>query len=234
MSRAISIIKQEHLNYLALLQCLGHLADEASESRSAPDLTLFHSIIDYIESFHDYLFRALVKRHPESGALIQRLQGEHAEGEVLLRDLKDVLAACEGGGEPDWIGFADAVGRYREHQYNHMRSEEMEALPLAREHLSAEDWQEIDAAFLAHDDPGPRRPPLRRRAERGLPSALLQDRRHGPRALWLRRQGPALERPASIYPPRWPAATGQHPCIPDTCKRLRRIPPVSESRTPAY
>lgn len=162
MSRAVSIIKQEHLNYLALLQCLGHLADEASESRSPPDLPLFHSIIDYIESFlnrfhhpkeDDYLFRALLMRHPESRPLIERLQQEHAEGDELLLDLKNALDACEGDGDPNWIGFADAVGRYREHQYNHMRSEEMEALPLARKHLSAEDWQEIDAAFSAHDDP---------------------------------------------------------------------------------
>lgn len=162
MSRAVSIIKQEHLNYLALLQCLGHMADEASESRSKPDLALFHSIIDYIESFlnrfhhpkeDDYLFRVLLERHPQCRPLIQQLQGEHAEGDDLLSDLKDALAACEGDGEPDWIRFADAVGRYREHQYNHMRSEEMEALPLAREHLSDEDWQEIDAAFSAHDDP---------------------------------------------------------------------------------
>lgn len=162
MPRAVLIIKQEHRNYLALLQCLGHLADEASESRSPPDLSLFHSIIDYIESFlnrfhhpkeDDYLFRALLMRHPESQLLIERLQQEHAEGEELLLDLKTALAACEGDGEPDWIGFADAVGRYREHQYNHVRSEEMEALPLARKHLGAEDWQEIDAAFSAHDDP---------------------------------------------------------------------------------
>ncbi len=26
-------------------------------------------------------------------------------------------------------------------------------MPLAREYLSAEDWQETDAAFSAHDDP---------------------------------------------------------------------------------
>ena len=45
------------------------------------------------------------------------------------------------------------MGRSREHQYNHMRNEEMEAMPLAREYLSAEDWQETDAAFSAHDDP---------------------------------------------------------------------------------
>jgi branched-chain amino acid transport system ATP-binding protein len=162
MSRAINIIKQEHLNYLALLQCLDHLAAEASQSRAKPDLQLFHSIIDYIESFlnrfhhpkeDDYLFRALVERHPQCQALIQRLQGEHAEGDELLQDLKDALADCESGVESAWIRFADAVGRYREHQYNHMRSEEVEALPLAREHLTDEDWQEIDAAFCAHGDP---------------------------------------------------------------------------------
>ena len=162
MSRAVNIIKQEHLNYLALLQCLGHLSAEASEARSEPDRTLFHNIIDYIESFlnrfhhpkeDDYLFKALLKRHPQCQDLIQRLQQQHAEGDDLLRELKDALAACEGDGEPDWIRFADAVGRYREHQYARMRSEEMEALPLAREHLTVEDWQEIDAAFSAHDDP---------------------------------------------------------------------------------
>ena len=162
MPRAVLIIKQEHRNYLALLQCLGHLADESSESRSSLNIPLFHDMIDYIESFlnryhhpkeDDYLFRALLMRYPESRPLIERLQQEHAEGDELLLDLKNALDACEGDGDPDWIGFANAVGRYREHQYNHVRTEEMEALPLARDHLSAEDWQEIDAAFSAHDDP---------------------------------------------------------------------------------
>ena len=162
MARAVNIIKQEHQNYLALLQCLGHLAAEALKPGQSPDFPLFHSIVDYIDSFlnrfhhpkeDDYLFRALLRRHPESGALIDRLQGEHGEGEILLGDLKEALKACEDGCEPDCARFAAAVGRYRKHQYNHMRSEEMEALPLARAHLSAEDWQEIDAAFEAHDDP---------------------------------------------------------------------------------
>ena len=144
------------------MQCLGHLANEAREPGAEPDLRPFHSIIDYIESFlnrfhhpkeDDYLFRALLKRHPECQALIQRLHQQHAEGDDLLRDLKVALANCESDGEAAWTRFAEVVGRYREHQYNHMRREEMEALPLAREHLTEEDWQEIDAAFCAHDDP---------------------------------------------------------------------------------
>lgn len=162
MSRAINIIKQEHLNYLALLQCMGHLAKEATEPGAEPDRQLFHSIVDYIESFlnrfhhpkeDDYLFRALLKRHPESQGLVERLHQQHAEGDDLLRELKDALAACDGDGEAAWSRFAKAVARYRDHQYNHMRTEELEALPLARKHLTDEDWREIDAAFSDHDDP---------------------------------------------------------------------------------
>ena len=162
MSRAVSIIKQEHLNYLALLQCLDHMAAEASESLREPDIGLFHDIVDYIDSFlhryhhpkeDDHLFRALLERHPGCRPLIRRLQDEHAKGDDLLRALKEALSACESGDEPDWIRFADAAGRYREHQERHMRREETEALPLAEEHLRDEDWREIDAAFCAHDDP---------------------------------------------------------------------------------
>ena len=34
-----------------------------------------------------------------------------------------------------------------------MRAEEDKLIPLAREHLTAEDWKEIDAAFVGHSDP---------------------------------------------------------------------------------
>ena len=162
MSQAIQIIRQEHLNYLALLQCLGHLSTEASKAGAKPDRRLFDSIIEYIESFlnrfhhpkeDDYLFRALLNRHPQSQTLIESLHQQHIEGEDLLRDLKHALARCEGDDETAWTRFAEAVGRYREHQYNHMRCEEMEALPLAKEYLTSEDWEEIDAAFCDHDDP---------------------------------------------------------------------------------
>ena len=37
--------------------------------------------------------------------------------------------------------------------YGHMRAEETEVLPLARIHLTASDWEMIDAAFTSHADP---------------------------------------------------------------------------------
>ena len=35
----------------------------------------------------------------------------------------------------------------------HMRCEEHEILPLAQKHLTAGDWEAIDAAFTGHTDP---------------------------------------------------------------------------------
>jgi branched-chain amino acid transport system ATP-binding protein len=34
-----------------------------------------------------------------------------------------------------------------------MRREEREVIPLAKEHLTAADWEAIDAAFAGHTDP---------------------------------------------------------------------------------
>jgi branched-chain amino acid transport system ATP-binding protein len=162
MTHAINIIKQEHRNYLALLMCLEHLVADLKDSDPRAHCVLFHAIVDYIESFLDryhhpkedeYLFRALRERHPDSEDLIRRLEQQHADGYDLLKELKAALENLEERGGPGMARFAEAAKTYQAHQYDHMRAEEMEVLPLARKHLSAADWQEIDAAFTAHDDP---------------------------------------------------------------------------------
>lgn len=162
MSQAINIIKQEHLNYLALLRCLGHLVDDLERSDAPCDAELFHAFVDYIESFlnryhhpkeDEHLFRALRRRWPESEELIRRLEAEHVEGDALLTEVKTALQMFEQNGRDSLPAFVEAVARYRAHQYEHMRAEEMKVLPLARKHLTAEDWRDIDAAFTAHRDP---------------------------------------------------------------------------------
>ncbi len=162
MTQAINIIKQEHRNYLALLSCLQHLVADMKGSDPRAHCVLFHAIVDYIESFLDryhhpkedeYLFRALRERHPDSEELIRRLEHQHREGHDLLEALKAALKDLEERGPAAVPRFAQAARAYQAHQYDHMRAEEMEVLPLALRHLSVADWQEIDAAFTAHDDP---------------------------------------------------------------------------------
>ena len=43
--------------------------------------------------------------------------------------------------------------RYIEFYLSHMRIEEEEVIPLAVKNLTAQDWAELDTAFLANRDP---------------------------------------------------------------------------------
>ncbi len=57
------------------------------------------------------------------------------------------------GGAPEFPAFLTAVESYATFHWSHMKTEENEVLPLAEKHLTASDWDAIDAAFLGHTDP---------------------------------------------------------------------------------
>lgn len=63
------------------------------------------------------------------------------------------LAAYEHEGQGGFAAFRDALEEYIEFEREHARKEERSILPLAREHLTAEDWREIDAAFSSNAHP---------------------------------------------------------------------------------
>ncbi len=81
---------------------------------------------------------------PEPGPAEDEL--EHARGDELLRDLRYLLSRCRVGG-------AAAVGEYVDFHWRHLRLEEDVVMPLAEQRLTEADWQPIDAAFQANDDP---------------------------------------------------------------------------------
>jgi hemerythrin-like domain-containing protein len=162
MPIAIDIIKKEHRNYVAVLQCLEGVMRDVERGAASPDFVLFEAILDYIESFLDtfhhpkedrFLFSALRKRHPQAEPLLAKLEAQHEEGYQRLKDLKAALQAYEAEGTAKAEAFFEAVRSYHAFEWNHMRSEEMEVIPLAREHVPAEDWAEIDEAFNDHEDP---------------------------------------------------------------------------------
>lgn len=45
------------------------------------------------------------------------------------------------------------LASYIDSEWRHMNTEEKQVFPLAEAHLSAADWAEIEAAFLANDNP---------------------------------------------------------------------------------
>ncbi len=160
--KAIGIIQDEHRSLAAVLHGMLYLVRDIREHGSAPNFDLLGAMVYYIDAFPEryhhpkedqYLFRFLRQRCPETGPVLDRLEREHRIGAQKIRDLEQALERYHQGGAPEFAAFADAVTAYANFHWDHMRTEENEVLPRAREHLRAEDWEEIDAAFTGHGNP---------------------------------------------------------------------------------
>lgn len=162
MALALSIIREEHRSLSAVTEALRALARDARDRGRAPDFDLFTVILDYIEGFSDrfhhpkedeHLFAALRRRCAEANDALDVLERDHARGDELTHDLRYLLSRCRVGGPAAVEAFAAAVDEYVAFYWRHMRLEEDVVLPLAERTLTEADWQPIDAAFRANEDP---------------------------------------------------------------------------------
>jgi hemerythrin-like domain-containing protein len=160
--QAIRIIQDEHRSLGAVLHGMLYLVHQIRDRGTKPDFDLFGAMIYYIDAFPErfhhpkedqYLFRLLRIRHPDAALLLDRLKKEHSAGAEKIRTLEQALARYQQGGASEFTNFLTAVEAYAAFHWDHMRAEEKEILPLAEQHLSAGDWEAIDAAFLGHTDP---------------------------------------------------------------------------------
>lgn len=159
MQSAIAIIKDEHRSMASVIKGLLDNVAAIRKGDVEPDVHLFAAMFDYIEGYPDrldhpkedeYLFRFLRQRCAESHGILDELQEEHARGGELLESLRQALAAFRKNADLD--AFEAALKAYADFYWNHMAKEEKLVLPLAAEHLTAEDWQVIDTAFQANRD----------------------------------------------------------------------------------
>ncbi len=162
MEQAIEIIRNEHRRFATVLFCLEGVLKDLRRTGAMPDVALMETIVDYIDSFLDryhhpkedeYLFPALQQRHPAAGALLDRLQTQHRDGERLLAGMKRALADLAAGGADALSALTDAATAYIAFEREHVRIEETELIPLAEKHLLARDWAFIAAAFAENQDP---------------------------------------------------------------------------------
>ena len=160
MSQVIAALKRDHANIAKLLEILESeiLAIEVGKT---PDYPLMQDIMRYMaqhsDRFHhpkeDLLFAQLLKRDPGVRADVEDLIKEHVviglAGQEFARFLSasgvDSVAVREQLGTS---GF-DYIRALREH----MLREEKKLFPLAMEVLTQKEWQVIDAAVNAIDDP---------------------------------------------------------------------------------
>lgn len=159
--KAIAIIEDEHRAITAVIEGLRHVLGEVRAGTMQPDATLLAAMFRYIEEFperlhhpkeDDFLFERLRARRPELAPVLDALHREHAIGRERFGDLKRLYERYIA--DPATIhAFADAVDRYADFHWKHMRREEDEVMPAAAQALTADDWARIDAAFASNSDP---------------------------------------------------------------------------------
>lgn len=160
--QGIRILYAEHRSLAAVLHGMLYLVRDTRLCGTAPRFDVLRAMISYIDAFPEryhhpkedaYLFRLLALRCSGARPLIDQLQAEHRAGAQRINALKQTLERYQRDGAPEFSAFAEAVQSYAAFHWDHMRMEEDRLIPLAREHLTAEDWREIDAAFSGHSDP---------------------------------------------------------------------------------
>ncbi|MBA1147453.1 ATP-binding cassette domain-containing protein [Ectothiorhodospiraceae bacterium WFHF3C12] len=162
MPSAIRVIQSEHNGIWRILNTAEELAAEYERAARPPDAELFGAIFEYIESYADrvhhpkedqYLFRFLRLRSPESAEVLDELERQHDEGPGLVEAARKSLDQCVEHYPQGCEAFRDDLARYIEFQREHLKREERDVIPKAREVLTEADWAEIDAAFARNDDP---------------------------------------------------------------------------------
>jgi hemerythrin-like domain-containing protein len=162
LNSALAIIRDEHRSLAAVVHGLRYLVREMRERNAKPKFNLLWAMMFYLDEFPEkmhrpkenaYLFARLRQRTHEADAMVAELERQHTAGARQLRDLEVALGHYEGG-MPDGLDrFAAAVEKFGEETLKHMALEESTVIPLAKEHLTAEDWSEISTAFSENGDP---------------------------------------------------------------------------------
>lgn len=159
---ALRIIHDEHAALAAMLRSIPLLLAQHRRNGTLPDFGTLRAMLFYMDEFpeqrhhrkeSELLFPMLRARTDAAGAVLDRLDQDHARGERAIRDLEHALLAFEMMGESRREAFEAAVQQYVDFYFEHMTLEEKQVLPLAERLLTSEDWSQLDAAFAANRDP---------------------------------------------------------------------------------
>jgi hemerythrin-like domain-containing protein len=162
LNRALAIIHDEHRSLGAVLHGLRFLLREMQEKGAAPDFKLLWAMLYYMDNFSErlhnpredaYLFARLKERTHAADEVIATLEQQHRESGAHLRNLEQALGALEAGAPDGLKNFAAAAEKLIDEAWQHMNLEEKTVIPLAKQHLTAEDWVAIAEAFGEHGDP---------------------------------------------------------------------------------
>jgi hemerythrin-like domain-containing protein len=159
---ALQIIRSEHAALAAMLRSLDMMLAHGPGGEPERFFEVVRAMLFYIDEFpeklhhpkeSERLFPRLARAAPELAAVIDRLEGDHHDGERKVRELQHLLMAWELLGESRRQAFVEQATEYVRFYLEHMRIEESRLLPLAEKVLSPAEHAELDAAFARDPDP---------------------------------------------------------------------------------
>ncbi|MDM0107730.1 hemerythrin domain-containing protein [Variovorax sp. J22R24] len=162
-----TIICHEHRALSAMLRSITLLLSEHRRKGTLPDFNALEAMLFYVDEFPEklhhlkesqLLFPKLRGRNARADAVLDRLERDHACGEQAIRDLEHALIGFRMMSDTEQCQarraeFERLMKQYVDAYLEHMHVEEAEILPLAEVVLSADEWAELDAAFLMNRDP---------------------------------------------------------------------------------
>ena len=153
-------LNRDHRNLAKVLTLLGKLLDRFHEGQE-PDFELMCEMLDYMESYadqihhpsEDLIFQRLIDSAGESPMVLGILMNQHQTLPQINRRFRSSLDGIVHG---DVLLREEVEAQGRElvqTMWTHMTTEDTEAFPLARERLSAADWEDLDRISPKVDDP---------------------------------------------------------------------------------
>ena len=160
--QAVGLIRDEHRSMAVVINGMRDLTRLARESDSAPDIASLQRMLQYLHDFPEklhhpkeeqHLHVRLLERHPESRTVIDELEAQHQTEYAAIGRIGQAIDDCAAQRSGALERLTAEIDAYAEAAWAHMGLEERTLLPLARQHLLAEDWQDIEQAFETNNDP---------------------------------------------------------------------------------
>lgn len=133
-------------------ELLGSVGDDGARRELIADY--FANVLAFLEVHHEaedaLVFPLLAERVPDQAPLLERMRGQHDEAVIRLGVAKDALASWSGPGGGDPAKAVAALVALGDNLRSHLDDEEEHILPLAGEHLSAEEWGALPGHGMAH------------------------------------------------------------------------------------
>jgi hemerythrin-like domain-containing protein len=163
----MTVIRNEHHALSAMLRSIRMLLEEHHRHHTLPDFSVLRAMLFYVDEFperlhhtkeSEILFPLLRNHGTEINDVLDRLDHDHAHGELAIRNLEHDLLGFEMMGKTEQgphrrERFEKSMNKYIDFYLDHMHLEETAVLPMAERVLSPAEWLQLDEAFLMNHDP---------------------------------------------------------------------------------